>query len=95
MKRLETYAVISKAEYNLLCPTFTYTFKPRRDVIHGGFLFFGNSQQYTACRNVTFVKVKIGFGLRSKRQRLESDDKGKRHLIAVRQVSLYGRNDSI
>ncbi len=40
-------------------------------------------------RNETFAKGETRFGLRSKHRRLESDQKGKRRLIAVRQTSLF------
>ena len=46
-------------------------------------------------RNETFAKGETRFGLHSKHRRLESDLKGKRHLIAMRQVSLDGRNDRV
>ena len=46
-------------------------------------------------RSATFAKGETRFGLRSKYLRPESDRKGKRHLIAVRQVSLEGGRDRI
>ena len=46
-------------------------------------------------RSATFAKGETRFGLRSKYLRPESDRKGKRHLIAVRQVSLEGGRDRV
>ena len=46
-------------------------------------------------RNETFANGETRFGLRSKHRRPESDEKRKRRLIAVRQTSVFGRNDRI
>ena len=46
-------------------------------------------------RNATFTKGETRFGMQSIRRRLESDRKGKRCLISVRQTPLDGRNDRV